>query len=142
MKLGRWIVILTLLASSAAHAAPVIEVWRSAYCDCCKEWVKHLQANGFSVRDRVVDDPTAQRKALGMPDDLGGCHSARVAGYVIEGHVPAREIHRLLKEKPAALGLSVPGMPLGSPGMEGPRADRYAVLLVSRDGRHRVYQQY
>ena len=89
---------------------------------------------------------TAARKRLGMPETLGACHTARVAGYVIEGHVPAPEIARLLKEKPQALGLAVPGMPIGSPGMDGPayqgRQDAYEVLLVQRDGRTRTFSRH
>ena len=101
-----------------------------------------MRQNGFQVIAHDVGDVSAERKRLGMPDRLGSCHTAKVGGYVIEGHVPAADIRRLLKEKPKALGLSVPGMPAGSPGMEGPRPIPYQVLLVERGGRHRVYQSY
>ena len=123
-------------------AAPTIEVWTGPSCGCCREWVKHLEANGFDV---VVYDGgnSAARERLGMPVRYGSCHTASVAGYAIEGHVPAREIHRLLAERPDAVGLAVPAMPRGSPGMEvGGVVDPYDVLLVQRDGSATVYQSY
>lgn len=130
-------------AGNAAAAPPVIDVYKSATCGCCIEWVKHLRASGFMVRAHDVPEPGEYRRRHGIPDALGACHTAVVAGYAIEGHVPAREIHRLLKERPPAAGLSVPGMPVGSPGMEyGNRLDPYEVLLVGRDGRPRVYARY
>ena len=138
---------LPLLAAPAlgAQTQPLVEIWKDPNCGCCHLWVEHLQANGFAVQTRDVGN-TAARKRLGMPETLGSCHTARVAGYVIEGHVPASEIHRLLKEKPQALGLAVPGMPIGSPGMDGPeykgRKDPYAVLLVQRDGSTQTYKRY
>ena len=131
-----------LLPALAAQAGPLIEVFKSPDCGCCGDWVKHLQTNGFDVRVRDVAEPGEHRRRLGIPDELGACHTATAGAYVIEGHVPAREIRRLLKEKPKALGLSVPGMPAGSPGMEGPRPVPYQVLLVELGGRHRVYQSY
>ncbi|HVL76938.1 MAG TPA: DUF411 domain-containing protein [Noviherbaspirillum sp.] len=134
---------LLLLASAFAHAsAPVIEVYKSQYCGCCEMWVEHLRANGFTVKSNDVDDPSAWRAKLGIPAELGSCHSAKVGDYVIEGHVPAKEIKRLLAEKPNAKGLAVPGMPLGSPGMEADRAEAYDVMLIAADGKHRVYQHY
>jgi len=124
---------------------PLLQVWKDPNCGCCGDWVKHLQSNGFLVQ--VIDTGNvAARKRLGMPDALGSCHTARVGGYVIEGHVPAADILRLLREKPDALGLAVPGMPIGSPGMDGPeykgRRDPYDVLLVSRGGATRVFQSH
>ena len=124
---------------------PLLQVWKDPNCGCCGDWVKHLQASGFLVQ--VFDTGnTAARKRLGMPDALGSCHTARVGGYVIEGHVPAADILRLLREKPDALGLAVPGMPIGSPGMDGPeykgRRDAYDVLLVARVGTTRVFQSH
>ena len=124
---------------------PLLEIWKDPQCGCCHLWVEHLQANGFAVQIHDVGN-TAARKRLGMPEKLGSCHTARVAGYVIEGHVPATDIQRLLKDKPQALGLAVPGMPVGSPGMDGPeykgRKDAYAVLLVKRDGSISVFSRY
>lgn len=130
---------LPLLASAAA---PILEVYKSATCGCCEEWVKHLRASGLKVNTHDVADPSAYRKQAGIPDELGSCHTATVQGYAIEGHVPAGEIRRLLAEKPKAKGLAVPAMPLGSPGMEGPRKDPYDVLLVRADGRTSVYRHY
>lgn len=132
--------------AAAASAKPLLEVWKSPYCGCCKDWVAHLTANGFTVRTYEVGDLDGVRRKLGMPERFASCHTARVGGYLLEGHVPARDIERLLREKPAAVGLAVPGMPVGSPGMDGPayggRRDAYAVLLVQRDGRSTVFEQY
>jgi hypothetical protein len=138
---------LPLLARSA-NARPVIEVWKSATCGCCKDWISHVESQGFAVTTHVVSDAVkqAQRQRLGLHDKFGSCHTALVGGYLLEGHVPARDIKRLLKERPRALGLAVPGMPVGSPGMDGPeyggRKDPYAVLLVQRDGSAAVFQSY
>ncbi len=135
----------SIAPSLMAQNRPQVEVWKDPNCGCCKDWVSHMQANGFNVK---VNDSgnTAARKRLGVPDKLGSCHTALVGGYALEGHVPAREVHRLLKERPAAIGLSVPGMPVGSPGMDGAeygsRKDPYDVVIISRNGDSRVYQSY
>ncbi|MFN5096255.1 MAG: DUF411 domain-containing protein [Limnohabitans sp.] len=130
---------------SALSQATTVQVWKDPNCGCCQLWVEHLQSHGFKVEVRDVGN-TAARKRLGMPEKLGSCHTASVGGYVIEGHVPAADIHRLLKERPQALGLSVPGMPIGSPGMDGPeykgRKDAYDVLLVQKDGSTQSFQRY
>lgn len=139
----------TLLAASfvpaRAQFASQVEVWKDPNCGCCKDWVRHLQDNGFRVTTHDQGNAAA-RKRFGLPDALGSCHTAMVGGYVIEGHVPARDIQRLLRDKPRALGLSVPGMPVGSPGMDGPeyggRKDRFDVLLVAANGSTSVYQRY
>lgn len=147
----------TLMAMTAAAPAagllaqtrPQVEVWKDPECGCCKDWVAHLEANGFQVRVHDSGN-TAARKRLGIPDKLGSCHTAEVSikgkPYALEGHVPAREVKRLLKEAPQAIGLAVPGMPVGSPGMDAPlyggRKDPYDVLLVLQDGSSRVYQSY
>ena len=128
------------LARAQKPAPTAIEVWKDANCGCCAEWVRHLEAQGFTVK---VNDRgnNAARAKLGMPASLGSCHTALVAGYVIEGHVPAEDIRRLIAEKPVALGLAVPGMPIGSPGMEmGDRRDPYDVLLVAKTGGTRVWR--
>ena len=126
-------------------ALPVLQVWKDPNCGCCHEWVAHLQAEGFQVQT-FDSGNTAMRRRLQMPERFGSCHTGLVGGYVIEGHVPAREIRRLLAEKPQAIGLAVPGMPVGSPGMDAPvyggRQDPHDVLLVLRDGSSRVYQSY
>jgi hypothetical protein len=128
-----------------SSSKPLLEVWKDPDCGCCQEWVTHLEANGLRVKVNDTGNAAA-RTRLGMPTKLGSCHTGVVGGYAIEGHVPAREIIRLLREKPAVLGLAVPGMPVGSPGMDGAvygdRRDPYDVLLVSRDGSTRVYQSY
>ena len=127
---------------AASAAAPVIEVYKSANCGCCTGWVKHLESNGFTVKAHDVANPSDYREQFGMPKELGSCHTAMVNGYAIEGHVPASEIKRLLKERPKAKGLAVPSMPMGSPGMEGNRSDPYDVLLVQADGRTTTYHHY
>jgi hypothetical protein len=122
-----------------------IEVWKAAQCGCCKDWIAHLESQGFSVT--AHDDGNADaRTRLRIPQQLASCHTAFVDGYAIEGHVPARDIRRLLAERPRAVGLAAPGMPIGSPGMDrgadrGSRA-KYDVLLVLQGGATRVYQSY
>ena len=133
----------------AALAQPaqkvLVEVWKDPNCGCCQDWVRHLQDNGFAVKVTHGGND-AMRAKLGMPQKLASCHTALVGGYAIEGHVPAREIRRLLKERPQAVGLTVPGMVVGSPGMDGPdyggRHDAYDVLLVTRAGDARTYASY
>jgi hypothetical protein len=126
----------------AVAAAPAIELYKSANCGCCVDWIRHLEANGFAVKANNVANPTDYREKFGMPQELGSCHTALVQGYAIEGHVPAADIRRLLQERLKAKGLAVPSMPLGSPGMEGPRRDPYDVFLVQADGRYSTYRHY
>ena len=152
-RLSRRDALLSMAATAAAalplavHAAPAtpVEVWKSPTCGCCKDWVAHLEANGFAVKVHDSGNTDA-RERLGMPLKYGSCHTGQVAGYALEGHVPAREIRRLLSERPKAVGLAVPAMPVGSPGMDGPdyggQRDPYDVLLVARDGSASVYQSY
>jgi hypothetical protein len=127
------------MSLATAQAATTIQVFKSATCGCCGKWVEHMRAAGFQVSTRDVADVGAERKRLGMPDRLGSCHTATVSGYTLEGHVPAADVQHLLKQKPKALGLAVPGMPPGSPGMEGAHAGPYDTLLVSADGNTRVF---
>lgn len=135
----------TLRALASSAKEPFIEVWKSPTCGCCNDWIEHLKANGFKVQAYDKGN-NAKRKEVGMPAKFGSCHTAIADGYVIEGHVPAREIRRLLKERPRALGLSVPEMPIGTPGMDGPeyggQVDPYNVLLIKHDGTASVYQAY
>lgn len=127
----------------AAQALPIVDVYKSPTCGCCNEWIAHLKDNGFKVRAHDVADVTVHKHRLGVPPSLHSCHTAEVNGYVVEGHVPAREIKRLLQEKPNARGLAVPGMPVGSPGMEmGNRKDYYEVLLVDKQGNTHTYARY
>ena len=139
-------VVLPIAAPLLAVANEVaIEVWTGPSCGCCHEWVEHLEASGFDVKSHDGGNSDA-RKRLGMPVKYGSCHTAETGGYAIEGHVPASDIRRLLEEQPDAVGLSVPAMPRGSPGMDGPAyngvRDPYDVLLIGRDGSARVYQSY
>jgi len=131
-----------LLAGPAVAARDAVEVYKSATCGCCGDWIKHLRASGFEVRAHDVPDSGEYRRRYGVPGAFASCHTALVGGYAIEGHVPAREIRRLLAERPKAQGLAVPGMAAGSPGMEGPRSDPYEVLLFQRDGRYTAYARY
>jgi hypothetical protein len=130
---------------SGPAGGPMVEVWKSPTCGCCKAWMAHLEREGFRVTAYDTGN-TAARARMGIPSRLGSCHTARVQGYAIEGHVPAADIRRLLRERPDAVGLAVPGMPLGSPGMDGPdygnRTEPYEVLLVARDGSTRVFNRY
>lgn len=129
----------------AASPKPQVEMWKDPSCGCCKDWVAHLEKSGLDVRIHETGNAAA-RARLGIPPRLGSCHTATVGGYALEGHVPARDIQRLLREKPKALGLVVPGMPVGSPGMDGPmyggRTTSYEVLLLASDGKTRVYSRY
>lgn len=132
------------LPGLAFAKSETIDVYKSATCGCCTAWVEHLRANGFNVKTQDVPNTAAYRARFGIPAALGSCHTAMIGGYALEGHVPAREIRRLLAEKPKAVGLTVPGMPMGSPGMEmaDMPADAYDVLLVKKDGGHVVFQHY
>ena len=130
---------------AAADPALEIEVWKDPLCGCCDEWIKHLEVAGFRVQTHVGGN-TEARARLGIPIGFGSCHTAQIGGYAVEGHVPVREIRRLLKERPPAVGLAVPAMPRGSPGMDGAKfegkRDPYDVLLVARDGSAGVFQSY
>ena len=131
--------------NAASARTTTIQVWKDPNCGCCKDWISHLEKNGFQA---VVLDQgnNAARVRLGMPQKFASCHTALIDRYVIEGHVPAEDIKRMLKEKPQALGLAVPGMPIGSPGMDGPaygkRRDAYQVLLIQKDGSSKVFNSY
>lgn len=119
-----------------------ITVYKSPTCGCCKKWIGHLQANGFNVNAQDVNTVEPLKNQLGLGRNQRSCHTALVGGYLIEGHVPASDIRRLLKEKPKAKGLAVPGMPIGSPGMEqGAQQDPYNVLLIRPDGSTQVYSR-
>jgi hypothetical protein len=121
-------------AFSASAGTPAVLVHKDPNCGCCAGWVQHLRDNGFSVEIDEAENLAPVRRRLGVPEALAACHTAEVAGYVVEGHVPASAIRRLLQERPDARGLAVPGMPVGSPGMEGSRTQRYAAILFGRDG--------
>ncbi len=133
----------TLFASLAQAAEPIaIDVHRDANCGCCKAWIEHLEDNGFQVRDHVEPDMTAVKIANGVPARLASCHTAVIDGKFVEGHVPAADILKL-RAQPDLLGAAVPGMPVGSPGMEmGSRQDAYQVIGVAKDGADRVLADY
>lgn len=124
------------------QAATQVTVYKTPTCGCCGKWVEHMKASGFAVTVEEVDNTGPYREKYGVPEALQSCHTAVVEGYAIEGHVPAPDIQRLLKERTKAKGLAVPGMVSGSPGMEGGRTDAYSVLLFQADGRSTVYQSY
>ncbi|HSJ96895.1 MAG TPA: DUF411 domain-containing protein [Myxococcota bacterium] len=145
MKRRDFLAALTLAAIAPAALAqqrPLVEVWRSPSCGCCGAWVKHLEENGFATRVHMVEDTASVRRRLGMPERLGSCHTAKVGGYVVEGHVPASDIRRLLAGRPKALGLAAPGMPAASPGMDVPGSPPYDVLLVGDGGRTSVFARH
>lgn len=123
-----------------------MEVWKSARCECCRDWLDHMEKNGFVVVRVHNEGNAAARQRLKIPAALGACHTALVRGFVIEGHVPAADVHRVLKLRTDDVGLAVPGMPVGSPGMDGPaygkRREAYEVLLVGADGRTTVFSRY
>jgi len=150
LKLNRRCLLGTLTAALALPAfgrvkPPLVEVWKDVSCGCCHDWIAHMKANGFEVRAYDLGN-VAARQRLGVPAKLGSCHTALVDGYAIEGHVPASEVQRLLRERPPVVGLVVPGMPIGSPGMDTPayggRRDAYSVLLLGKDGKTSVYASY
>ena len=128
--------------ASLAQTSDTVEIYKSPYCGCCGKWAEHNTKAGFKVKTHEVDDVPGMRKKLGMPDKLGSCHTAKVGNYLIEGHVPASDIRRLLKEKPKAIGLAVPGMPPGSPGMDVPNSPPYETLLVQSDGNTKVFAKH
>lgn len=142
--------LLVLLAVTLVACAPktdpakaTIEVWKSATCQCCSKWVQHLRDSGFNVNVHNENDLDALKTQLGVPSALASCHTARIGGYVIEGHVPAEDIRRLLAEKPALKGIAVPGMPVGSPGMEvGDQKQVYDVMTIPSSGEPAVYAEH
>jgi hypothetical protein len=140
VKLG--IAFLLSISAGMSTAPPTLTVFKTKTCGCCGKWVEHIRANGFKVIVNEVVSTGEYRQKYGVPEKLQSCHTAVVDGFSIEGHVPAAEIQRLLGEKPKIKGLSVPGMPAGSPGMEGPRHDAYSVVSFDSGGILSVYQRY
>lgn len=146
MNRKRFLQTLLLAPAAAAFrlsaAGPAITVYKTSTCGCCGNWVEHLKAAGFAVKVETVEDMAPTRKKYGVPEAVASCHTGIIDGYAIEGHVPAADIIRLLKERPKATGLAVPGMVMGSPGMEGPKSDAYSVLLFSTGGKPSIYKSY
>lgn len=117
-------------------------IYKNPYCDCCDAWADHMRANGFEVKVQNTGELNAIKQAQGVTRELASCHTALIDGYVIEGHVPAADVQRLLEEGPAVAGLAVPGMPVGAPGMEGPTSQPYNVVSFTKDGKATVYSRY
>jgi len=145
--MNRSLVALLMLAllgagSAAASAAEVVDVYKSPNCGCCGKWIDHMKDAGFEVRTHNVMDVPLARKTLGMPERFGSCHTAKVGGYVVEGHAPAADVQRLLKEKPKAVGIAVPSMPPGSPGMESAKPVPYNTLLIQAGGEATVFAKH
>jgi hypothetical protein len=138
----RTAVIATFLAAGPAAASIVVDVYKSPTCGCCTKWIAHLRSEGFVVTVHDIDNVDLYRTRVGVPSALSACHTAHVDGYVVEGHVPAADIRKLLAQRPKAMGLAVPGMPLGSPGMDALHTSGYEVLLFQPNGATQVYHAY
>lgn len=143
-RLVPWLFGAALLASGAAIAEdlPTITVYKSPTCGCCTQWISHLREDGFEVEGVDLQDLRMIKSMSGIAPEQASCHTARIGDYVIEGHVPASDIRRLLAEHPDARGLTVPGMPQGSPGMESPNPEHYQVLLIGPSGETTVFAQH
>jgi hypothetical protein len=136
---------LVVVAAAPKNEKPPVEmtVYRSPTCGCCGKWLEHMKQDGFVVKDIQTEDMDAIKRQHGVPDNLKSCHTALVGGYVVEGHVPASDIRSLLEKKPAVVGVGVPGMPAGTPGMEmGGRKDPFAVVQFDKNGQATVFHDY
>jgi hypothetical protein len=147
---GVWLAIAALAialtvewTSSAQQQKPVVSVFKSPTCGCCSLWVEHMKANGFELKVQDVEDINAVKEKFGIAPEFSSCHTSQVNGYIIEGHVPAAAVQRLLKERPKVAGLAVPGMPAGSPGMEVPSGLKqpYSILTFDKSGKTAVYER-
>ncbi|WP_341644437.1 DUF411 domain-containing protein [Thauera sp. SDU_THAU2] len=127
----------------AAAADDEVTMFKDPYCGCCGKWAEHMREHGFKVKEVISQEMDQIKHQAGVPRALGSCHTAKVGNYVVEGHVPAADVKRMLSEKPAITGISAPGMPLGSPGMEGPYpADRYDVVSFDAEGKTAVFASH
>jgi len=147
IPIGRLLLPLTLLAAglppAAMAAGELVTVYKSPTCNCCKKWAQHMREQGFRVESRELDDLRMVKAMSGIKPAYASCHTAQVGGYVIEGHVPAEDVRRLLAEHPDDIqGLAAPGMPAGAPGMEGPRRDHYRVVSFDERGNTRVFAEH
>lgn len=148
MKIVKKLIPLVFFSLSAcviadAEQATEIAVYRNPNCGCCSKWMAYLQDNQFKVKDFVSNDVASKKIEVGVPNNMASCHTALVNGYVIEGHVPAADIRKLLKLKPKVIGIAVPGMPIGTPGMEmGKSQDPYQVMTFDSDNKHEVFTNY
>ena len=136
---GAALAVASALPALGEPAPPTITVYKTPTCGCCGRWLDHLRANGFKVVSHDVSDTGVIRARYGVPDAMASCHTGLVGNYVVEGHVPADLIQRMLRERPKVAGLAVPGMVVGSPGMEGGSSKKYDVVAFTRDGKTRVY---
>lgn len=145
MKIYLFLLIpLLLLSSCTAETSDVeIKVYRDPDCQCCHKWITHLEENKFNVLDILTADMTSVKESVHLPKQMASCHTAMIEGYVIEGHVPAADIRRLLAERPDIAGLSVPQMPVGTPGMEmGERKDNFNVFQFNKEGKYSIFTSY
>ena len=135
--------VISAVAAAQRPQLPVVEVFKSPDCGCCANWVKHLEANGFKTKVTNTEAIDEVKTRMNVPKKVHSCHTAVVDGYVLEGHVPAADVKRMLKDRPAVVGLAVPGMPMGSPGMEvGSTVQRYDVVTFDKQGATRVFASY
>lgn len=130
------------VGAAFAQARPVITVYKSPTCGCCSEWEKHLESNGFRVDSRIEKNVNYFKRKYRVPYDAFSCHTATIDGYAVEGHVPAGDIRRLLRERPKAAGIAVPGMPIGSPGMEQGPPQPYTTIAFAADGRTWTFERH
>lgn len=133
---------LLLLIPVGSHAGEPITVYKSPTCGCCGAWIKHMERNGFEVTTYDSDKMSEVKQMLGVKPEHASCHTAEIGGYLIEGHVPAKDIRRLLSERPKVAGLAVPGMPMGSPGMEGKYSEPYQVITFDKQGNTTTFSRY
>ncbi|GMR17760.1 MAG: hypothetical protein BMS9Abin33_0153 [Gammaproteobacteria bacterium] len=129
-------------ADTNKTARPTVVVYKSPTCGCCKKWVEHLKENGFQVSSENVDDLSAIKKRYGIKENIRSCHTAIIGQYIVEGHVPAQDIKRMLREQPGIRGISAPGMPLGSPGMEVEISKSFNVLSFDKSGKIEIYSKH
>jgi hypothetical protein len=134
--------VVVAISSRSQSSGPLVTVFKTPTCGCCGKWVEHLKANGFTVKVQEVNDTSAYERQYRVPRSMVSCHTAVVNGYTIEGHVPAAEIKRLLSERPRVVGLAVPGMPVGSPGMDAAHSDAYSVFVFDESGHSSIYAPY
>jgi hypothetical protein len=127
---------------TTASDTSTLVVYKSPSCGCCAKWVDHMREHGFKVAVHDMEDVSPIKAKHGVTDQLSSCHTATIGGYVVEGHVPAADVQRLLRERPSIAGIATPGMPMGSPGMEGGRVDRYDVMAFDRSGGTRVFASH
>ena len=132
--------VLVAALTPMAQVATPITVYKTPTCGCCGKWIDHMRQSGFAPKVTDLPNLSMVKQSAGVPENLQSCHTSMIGGYAVEGHVPADVVRQLLKEKPAVAGIAVPGMPLGSPGMEqGPQKDKYNVVAFGKDGSQKVY---